>query len=160
MIDLKLLRLVERNVQLARDALGDGVACNGDAAEENPSGFKKNQVRGTGPDIDEELATRGTLDVVAGRIIQRHGGHVDEVWRQPSLLNRIGQRLDNLPLDGRQHDVQFLVTGPNKLVVPDHLLNGKRDVLLRLVGHDLIHLFTVHRRQLDEPGENRLPRDT
>ena len=53
----------------------------------------------------------------------------------------------------------FAHTASDQLVIPDHLVHGERNILLRLKCDDLIDLFRIERRQFDKARKNRLRRD-
>jgi len=62
---------------------------------------------------------------------------------------------DHFGLDGHQQDFQFATAaGTQNLIIPHHLRERKRHVLLRFVLDDLRHLARVHRRELDEFGKH------
>ena len=47
-----------------------------------------------------------------------------------------------------------LYTAPDELIIPNHLIDRKRNVLLRLEGDDPLDLFRADWRQSHEAGEN------
>ena len=50
----------------------------------------------------------------------------------------------------------FAATTTDKLIIPDHFIQWKRDILLRLKGDNPLDFLLAERRQLHEARENRL----
>ncbi len=60
-------------------------------------------------------------------------------------------------LDRHQHDLDLFVgAAAHQLVIPNHFVDGKGNVLLRFKRNDSFDLFFVNSRQLYKPGKNRL----
>jgi len=61
-------------------------------------------------------------------------------------------------LEDRNEDDLDLLVGPaaHELIIPDHFIQWKRDILLRLKGDNPLDFFLAERRQLHEARENRL----
>ena len=65
------------------------------------------------------------------------------------------QAFHNVRLDGHQQNFQLAARRrAQNLIIPHHLRQRKRHVLLRLVLDDLVHLARIHRRQLDKFGKD------
>ena len=56
-----------------------------------------------------------------------------------------------------QHEAAFLDAAAQRLEVPDHIFQGKRNLLSGFVFDDVSHLAALDRRQLDESGQRRVP---
>ncbi|OQC27180.1 MAG: hypothetical protein BWX68_00241 [Verrucomicrobia bacterium ADurb.Bin063] len=159
LVNLELLRRVKLQLRLIGKILRDGVRPQVDAARENLALLKKQQVAGLGANIQQHRAILQVAIIIAKRIAQRRRRNIRQLQLQPRRLRHPEQPLHHVRLDGHQHHLQ-LPPGrrPENLVIPHHLGQRKRHILLRLILDHLRHLARLHRRQLDELGKHVEPR--
>ena len=137
----------------------DGVAADRNAPAEGPGSLDKNEVRRPRPDIDDQRAAGGFRVIKTESIIDRHRRDIDDPRFQPPRCHRVGHLGQLVRLHGDKNDIPVPVTlGAHDLVVPDHLVDRERHVLLRLERDDRAHVLGRSSGQLDEAGKNRLRR--
>ncbi len=79
---------------------------------------------------------------------------------KPAALDRGVDPLEQVGFDRDEDDFDFVYrVGADELIIPDHFLDRKGHVLLRLEGDDALDFILLDRGQFDEAGEDRLPRD-
>ncbi len=133
----------------------------GDAAGEHFLAVRKNQIRGARADVDEQRAAGGVAVIIAEGVVKRHRGHVHDVRLEAEDSThclRSSSRSDLMATS-----TTSILFSPSvlddELVVPDHLVDRKWDVLLRFKVMIWSTLLRVHGRELDETGEHRLRGD-
>ena len=160
MLMLERLGLLVADLELLHQLLCGRVAGHRDAPTEDAVLLHKDQVRGAGPDIEDHGAAFEAGIVVAHRVVERHGGHIHDLRLEAGRLHTVGQPLDALNLGRHEHHVELI--GPqaaHQLVVPDHLFDRERHVLLGLVVDHLHDLVTPYGGQFDVARKDRLARN-
>ena len=147
------------HVELAHDVLSDRVASHRKTACKDAPLFDEYQVRRAGTDVHHQSAAGQIIIIVPDRVVERHRRHIHQIRVKPGFADRIRHLFDHLRLDGGQQHIHFAGRAADELVVPNHLVNGKRHILLCLVENDLIDPLRIHRRKLHITREDRLARN-
>ena len=154
------LRRRERLVEFAGNGRSDRASADWHAAGENLIRLDKQQIGRARSDIDEERAAVQVAVVVPKRVVKRHRCDVDNRCAQSGIFYAAVDLIEQIGLDRDQYHLDLLVrAAADELIIPNHFVDGKRDVLLRFKCDDLLDLFLFHRRQFDETREDRLSRD-
>ena len=111
--------------------------------------------------VQQQCAALHLTVVVHERIAQRRHRAVDHFKLQLVLPANVGDALHLLGLHRHQQHVQLArLHGAQNLVIPLHLIQRERHVLLRLILNDLPHLRSLHRRRAQRLGEHHAARRT
>ena len=91
------------------------------------------------------------------RVVERHGREIDNRCAQTRRLDCLVDRVEQIGLDGDEDHLDLPVgAASDLLVIPDHLVDRKRNVLLRLEEDNPLDFFRADWRQRHEAGKNRL----
>src|ERR1035437_8514020 len=139
--NLDFLRLVKFQLRLGRKILRDGVRAQIDAAGENFSFFKEQQVARLRADVQQHRAVFQVAVIIFEGVAQRGGRGVAQLQFQLRLLRHAKESLDDFRFDGDQQHFEFAARGGTEnLIIPDHFRKRERNILLRLVLDDLADL--------------------
>ena len=135
----------------------DGGASDRDAPAESAVPLQKNEVGRSSTDVDDQRASGCFRIVEAEGVIDGHRGDIDDLGLQPSLCHRVGNLGKLVRLHGDQSDIPRPVPlAAHDLVVPNHFVDGKRHILLRLERDDRNDILRGGSRQLDDARDHRL----
>ena len=156
---MRLFGLDEIELELLGERLGERVAAHGNVAQ--PDGFAvgDDQVGIFGTDVDHHHAAVDALVVVHG-VVDRQRIHLHDL----DVHVHVGVILDDRPhqvfAHGKDADFDIRRIGVlEELVGPLHVLQGEGNLLDGLEADDFGDFLGFDRRQLDKPGEARLPAD-
>jgi len=157
---LQLLSLRKRQLERLHQRLREGVASDlhGARPERIPRG--DDQVRVLGADIQEDRRFVREHAVEIGRVVHGQRGRLYRDRLDRRLLEMQQVLANQLPLHGEDPDLQ--VRKPlllECLVVPDHLIQVERNLLIGFIPDNVRNPLRRHRRQLGEPGQGMLARD-
>ena len=156
---LQLLGFFEREPEFPGQLLRDRDAGDGNAATEDARLLHEDQVRGSGPDIENHDAAVLVRVVVAYRVVQRHGCGIHDFRFHANGEHTVREPAHVLDFRRHEHDVHVARVAFHERVVPHDLVDRKRNVLLRLVLDDLGDLVFRHRGKSHEAGEDGLSRN-
>ena len=164
-IPLQVFRPRKRELHPLHERLGEVAAARLNTALPDSSSVGDHEVCGVHPHRHERdgrdrrvgVCGRGIGQLVEyGHVGQCDRGQLQEVDVDARLLKG-RQRLENLLAFHRkqghlsiEHEPALLHPAGQPLPTPDHLLQRKRDLLPRLVLHDVGNLLGLDRRQFDE----------
>ena len=160
---LEVLRLLEGDVELALDLLGDVVAAVGDVAGER-AGAVGDDVdrRQAGPHVDDgEGLIRRDPPVHLEDVLHGEGVDVDDQRLELGAAGDLRVVADLVALGGDEEQIDLPRLGPaaQHLVVDVHVLDVEGDVLLRLPLDLLVELGRGHHRHRDLADDDGLPAD-
>ncbi len=150
-----MLRIWEGDVVFLGDCSADGRSTNGYATGEEAVSLYVKKIAGPGSNIDDErrLVRRAVGRTVC--VVESHRGDVHLGGGYAGCVDHGVDFLKSVTLN--RNDNYFLVTPAfDEFVVPHNLVDGKRNVLLRLKSHDLLDIVVLNRREFYEASEDRL----
>ena len=153
---LGIFRFGKGHVILLCNGRGKNGSSNRNAAGEELGAFRVNQVGGLGSDIDQQSAFLQIRVIIAQRIVERSRCGVHQTRSQTGFGNDGVQVIERLGLNGHQNDFGVDSARFQLFPVPNNLIDGEGNVLLRFEFHQLVHSFVLERRELDEANEDRL----
>ena len=153
-----LFRLTIRNAVFLGDGRGDGAAADCNTSGEEKISHHVDEVAGLRADIDQQ---GGFLRFAVRRdegIVDRHGRYIDLKGGEARVHDGGVDFIEGIRLDG-DDDAFFFAFAFEKFVIPNHLVEGERDVLLCLESDELLDVVVLKGGQPDEADESRLARD-
>ncbi len=103
--------------------------------------------------------------IVRNEIAQCQRRHLHDLHFDVHILEVLQVAVHGVALDGEQADLGLHGeavrdhAGAEFLIIPDHLFEIERDLLLGFEADDVVDLFLFDRRQLDETGQAALAGD-
>ena len=155
--DLQFLGQRDVLLELLGDRRADGMSANGNAATKRATIFRKNQIRRPSAEIDKKGALFHLGVIVSKGVVESHRRHIHIPRPEPTARRRIQHLGELLGLDRHEGDIPRLVAAvAHDLVVPDDLLDGKRNILLRFEADDGFDILGRRAGQFQETRKNRL----
>src|SRR5207247_1005999 len=116
-------------------------------AGENFPWLDKKKIRGPRTNIDEQRTSAQVAVVMAKRVVESHRRQIDNRRPQARFLDRAINFVEQVHLDGdKNHLNRFARASADELIIPNHFVDRKWDVLLCLEGDDPLNFFLVDRR--------------
>src|SRR5439155_17259765 len=157
---LAKFRRRKRFVEFLRNRDRNGTTPHRNAARENFFLVDEAQVGGARADIHQQGATAEIGIVVTKRVVERHGGNIDNRRAQPRFFDRSVHLVEQIGFDRDQHDLDLLfAASADQLIVPNDFVDRKRHVLLGFEGDDPFDFFLFDGGQFYKPGEYGLGGD-
>ena len=153
---LLALGLRKGNIVFLGDGGGNGGRANCYAAGKKPRPLDINKIGGLGSDVHEEDGGVLFRIIVTEGVVEGHGRSINLSGPNPRLRHRSVDLGQGVTLDRNEGHFLFRTRRVQHGPVPDHLLDGKGDVLLGLKLDQFVNIILLERRQLHEAGKDRL----
>ncbi len=144
-------------VEFFRDRRGDRTAADRNAAAEDFSRLDEKQIGRARADVDDKRRAGQLAVIETKRVVERHRRHIHPPGLQAGCLDRGIDPVEEVRLDRDQHDFDFVrLAAANELIIPDHFLDRKRHILLRLEGDDAFDFVLIDRRAISQNGRRSI----
>src|SRR4030095_14615838 len=109
------------------------------------------------PDIQEQRAVVDGRAAIAKRIVEDHGRHIDSGRLQPSCFHGAVTVTEKFVLNRDQYSwIFFVQPASDYLIIPNHVVDRERNILLRLERDDFFQLFVFKGWQFNKTRKDRL----
>ena len=159
-VNLELLRLDKIELEASHDGLGNVVSRLGQGTDPKALPVHEDQVRVGSSNVEDDRRLLG-VDVVLDEVQKPEVANREHFDRQAFLVEIEEVVLDGLPAHGKEADLPLFswqVLPVDQVIVPDHLIQGKWNLLRGLVTNHFPDLLLVKSRHLDEAREGALAR--
>ena len=155
LLQLDLLRLRKAHLRFRRELLRDRVGADVNGADEKFLVVEEQDVRRLGANVQHHRASLNVAVIVAEGVDHCRLRRVHQLHVHALRLGQLDHPVRNLALErGQQHLDLARLGHAHRVVIPGGLLQGERDVLLRLELDELRDLGLVDRRQADRLGQD------
>ena len=153
-------RLGERNAEFFGDRVRDGSTAHEQVAGEKAAFLGKNQIRGARTEIDDDDGLVGIRIIVAEGVVERRRGKIDAQSLGAAIHDLFVDLVQRIRLHRDDDDLGFDGTRlADEFIVPRHLVDRERNVLLGLKLDNLADAVRANRRQLHKTGKHRVAGD-